>query len=431
MPNTAAALETQIRAHRLMQFPVAWSDELIFPYYHGLSLPNVVQSVAQMLGVNMGGVGLDSAVWGGPAPEGIGRVVLLLVDGAGYLWLKKLMNDDPEIAALIARLSGGKEMLPLTSICPSTTAVAMPTLWTGLSPAAHGMLGTVMYLREFSMLGDMLGYKPATGKHNDSTFEDWGKNPETFVAQRGLSEYLETEGIPTHLLTHYQLNGTGLSRILHRGVRHRYTHLGYGDVWLRLRALLQQTVGQRCVVTAYYPNVDSLAHAYGADNAFTRSEIKTILTQFAAILNEPSLKDGQTLVMILADHGHYDSLRPVDVWQDEHTAPLRDALRCGMGAEMRLPFVYVRAGKSAQVIQAIERHYADCLTWVEGEAALEAGLFGSEPPDPETVFRVGDIVLIPRLGWRVVEPTIDFPGVSLHGGLSDWEMLVPFLWHKI
>lgn len=81
----ADALEARIRANRLLDLPVPWAGELVFPHYGGLSIYNLAQSVAQVLGVELPpGAPLDEAVWGGSSPVGqVDRVVMFLSDGIG------------------------------------------------------------------------------------------------------------------------------------------------------------------------------------------------------------------------------------------------------------------------------------------------------------------------------------------------------------
>ncbi|NWG18354.1 MAG: alkaline phosphatase family protein [Chloroflexi bacterium] len=428
---TADTLESRIRANRLFDLPAPWADEIIFPYYNGLSLANVSQTIARLLGLDVPSAALlDAAVWGGSLPD-IDRVVLFLSDGLGYLWLKQAMADDPEIAALTGDLSDGRGPLPLTSIAPSTTVAALTTLWTGLNPAAHGMLGTRLYLREFAMLSNLLGYKPLNGSHPDGVFAAWGHAPETFVPVAGFGERLAGAGIATHLLLPKNLMGSGLSKILHRGIQHRHVHVGYSDLWLRLEDVLRATAGQRVYVSVYWPAVDSVAHAYGAYNRYLRNEIKYQLTRLRQTLDEPTLRDGRTLVLILADHGHSDVPREINLAQDEPARPIFDALRVGYGGENRLPFLYLRGGAPAAVVERLENAYADRLTWVESGAALAAGLFGTETPYAETPHRLGELVLIPRLGWQVSDNFARLDFLSMHGGLSDQEMLVPLLWKRL
>src|SRR5687767_12986388 len=86
LQETAAALEQKIRARRLMDIPGAWSGELIFPSYDGLSLRNIPHSAAALLNAPLkNSVPLDNSVWGGEFPsKPVNRVVIFLMDGMGY-----------------------------------------------------------------------------------------------------------------------------------------------------------------------------------------------------------------------------------------------------------------------------------------------------------------------------------------------------------
>lgn len=133
MPHSVAEqLETKIRNHRLIDFPVAWADELIFPYYDDLSLPNIAHSIANALGhpMEQSSPLLDD-VWQADVPSAK-RVVTFLMDGMGYQHLNMLMAEDDELRDAVTELNGGREVVPLTSVAPSTTAVALTSLWTGV-----------------------------------------------------------------------------------------------------------------------------------------------------------------------------------------------------------------------------------------------------------------------------------------------------------
>ncbi|MCB9452513.1 MAG: alkaline phosphatase family protein [Anaerolineaceae bacterium] len=431
--NLAADIESQVRARRTLSLPADWSDELVFPAYDGLSIRNVPHTIAQLLGATLPGLTpLDDAVWGGDSPAGaVDRVVVFLTDGLGYLWLRQMMAEDEEVRSLIGEITDGRGALPLTSIAPTTTVAALTTLWTGAGPAAHGIFGLRMYLRELSMLVNILSYKPAAGKLMNDVLADWKLPAESFVPVPGLAEVLAQHGIPTHLLLSYQLLGTGLSRILHRGVAHAHTHTGFSDLWPRLADVLAQTAGQRCCVSVYWPAVDSIAHHYGADNKYTRHEVMQELLNLRDVLNAESARDGRTLVLILADHGHHDAPQDIRLHQDERARPIFNAMRGGFGGETRLTHLYLRDGYKQAVINTIQEHFADGLTWADAETALAAGLFGTESPHSEAAHRLGDLTLIARLNWQISDNFLRFPLISTHGGLSDWEMLVPFLWKRL
>lgn len=430
---TATQLEAQIRANRIMSIPASWENEIVFPYYNGLSLLNVPQSVFDLLGLSRpNNTPLKNDVWGGQSFSGdIDRVVIFLSDGLGYKWLQQLIQDDPEIHDLVAEITDNHGPVPLTSIAPSTTTVALPTLWTGRSASQHGMLGTAVFLREVSMLSSVLYFKPLQGNHPMGVLSDWGIEPETFMPVPTVPEILNESQIPTHLLLHKNLLHTGLSRIMHRGVTHPHAHLGRTDFWLRFEELLTQTKGQRCYISVYHDAVDGLSHYYGAHNRYLQTEIKSQLRHLRDIITSDAIRDGRTMVMILADHGHHDVPNAVLLAEDDRAQPIWEAMRGGMGAEGRFSYLYLRDGHKQTVIDTIDRHFSDQLTWIEPQAALEAGLFGDGTPYVETHHRLGDLIVLSRLNWQLGDPTRNFTSISRHGGLSDWEMLIPLLWKQV
>ena len=434
---TAAALEARLRANRLLTPPTAWADELVYPAYDGLSLRNIPHTIAALLGAPLpASAPLDPAVWGGESPDGqIERVVVVLTDGLAYRWLIQFLQEDPALGDLVAAVTGGRGPVPLTSISPSTTAAALSTLWTGASPAAHGMTGYRVYLRELSMATIPLFFRPALGGQPNGSLEAYGLRPETFLPVPGLVGHLAAAGVPTHVFLRYDFLNTGLSRIIHRGLPPEggVAHANHADMWLRLRELLARTAGQRCYVNVYWEGVDTISHAYGSGNAYVRAEVREQMAGLAQILADPTVQDGRTLVLITADHGHADAPHTIDFQREERAAPIWNAMQGLVTGEQRLGFLHLRGGQRQTVIDCIEGEFADTLTWLDPAEALAAGLFGPEPPYAETIHRLGDLIVVPRLGWRVDDgvqlPT--GPLISVHGGLSDWEMLTPLLWTRV
>jgi predicted AlkP superfamily pyrophosphatase or phosphodiesterase len=429
MQAIADDLQAEIQAQQLLTVHAPWADEIVFPYYQGLSLLNVARTVLDRLGVSQL-LPLDDRVWGG-APPDVDRVVLLLTDGLGYLHLQDLIAQDNALAEDVAAITAGRGPVPLTSVAPSTTAVALPTLWTAQPAGVTGMAGTVMFLREIASLGDVLFFRHPAAPKGTTNLEDWGLEANQFVSQPSVADQLVAHGVETHLLLDKALAGTGLSRILHRGVANVHMHTGNIDLWLRFEDVLQQTRGQRCYVSAYWPVVDTLSHFYGARNRYLHNEIRWQMQNLRALLHNEAIADGRTLVMILADHGHVDVPNTVDLATNPAAQPLRDALRLSYGAESRFSYLYIREGYRQQAIETIETHFADQLAWMDGQQAIEAGLFGPGPRHPEIFHRVGDLIVLSRPGYHMIDSIRKGPTRSKHGGLSEYDMLVPFMWKVI
>lgn len=429
--TVAQQIETEIRGNRLLEFPVPWQDELIFPHYGGLSIYNTSQTIAQIFGIPAEHP-LDSAVWGDTPLDDIQRVVLIITDGLGYKLLNEYLEEDAALRDVVSDLTDGHGPLPLTSTAPSTTATALPALWTARTPMEHGMLGTTVFLRECGLLANLLHFAPEVGTHAQGALAQWGILPEIFVPVQGIGQLLLDVGVPTHLLLDKHLLGSGLSRILHRGIHHRHTHIGAGDTWMRLRDVLTETAGKRCCVNTYLPVVDALSHFYGMRTPYLHNEIKRQLTAMRDVLADEAVADGQTLVMILADHGHHDQTIQIAINENQ---TLHNAMRLPYGGDSRLTQLYLRQPEGRQqVIDTITQEYAGTLTWVDPQDAVEAGLFGKGEPHADLMHRLGDLIVISRLGANILDSRFElerYLPVSIHGGLSDWEMLVPFLWQRL
>jgi hypothetical protein len=263
------------------------------------------------------------------------------------------------------------------------------------------------------------------GRHRHEVLEEWGLDFDTFLPLETLAEALDARQIPTYLLLQKDLLGTGLSRIMHRGVYRAVRHYGYNDLWIELRDLLHKTRRNRCFVNVYWGALDGVSHLSGTVSEQSVTEIRCQITALRDTLLAKGVGDKRTLFMFAADHGHTPTPDYIDL--SEHP-PLAEALRCGPGGEGRFAYLYLRHDYRQSVIDYVAAHLGDQIATVIPSEALAAGLFGPEPPYSETGARLGDLALISRrevaVGDKPRRPTAS---ASRHGGLSDREMLVPLL----
>lgn len=427
--SLAAALERTILARRLMPIQAAWSDEIVFPHYDGLSIRNLAHTVVRLLDPKpptgrLGSAPLDPRLWEAVSGQ-TRRVVLFLTDGLGWRLLQDIMVEDATTAQAVADLQGDGVLVPITSIAPSTTAAALPSIWTGAGPAATGMVGTQVFLREFGVLASMLHFRPLAGQHRNDVLTDWGLKFDNFLPCETLGEALAARDIPVYMLLQKDLFGSGLSRLMHRGVTRALRHYGYTDLWIELRELLRKTRRNRCFVSIYWGAVDGVSHLFGTVTEQSVTEVRRQLTDLRDTLAADGIRDGRTLFMLVADHGHTPVPDYIDV--SEHL-PLVEALRCRLGGEGRFAHLYLRHDYRAQVAEYVATHLGDRVATVQPSEALEAGLFGPEAPYAESGPRLGDLTAIARAGVTLGDqPRHDHSSLSRHGGLSDREMLVPLL----
>jgi predicted AlkP superfamily pyrophosphatase or phosphodiesterase len=341
-----------------------------------------------------------------------------------------LIAEDAQIAEDVEAITEGRGILPLTSVAPSTTACALPTFWTARHPGTHGMLGTALLLREFASMVDMLGYSPAgaTAARAPFPLDGWGIPADHFIPVPSIAEQIAD--VPLQLLIGYGLFGTGLSRLMHRGVHQHHAYYSSSDAFPRLAEVMSQTRGQRCCVSMYLPTVDTLSHAYGYDALHVKREITGQIAGLRAVLDSEAVRDGRTLVMITADHGHYDAPIGIDMDKDERLKVVREAMRMPFGGDERFGYLYLREGTRAQVKEVFAEHFGDQLVAVDGDAAVAAGLFGTAA-HPEIFNRIGDLIVLPRPGVRLVDAARPLRAISIHSGLGEMEMLVPLLLKRL
>ncbi len=150
----------RIEQHRNPDLPL--DGDLTLPFYDGLSLVNIPGTITRLLGAPaFGSPPLDNSITselGGPYK----KVVFLLVDALGYFYLKDLIAADPNL--VWSDLAGRGVFSPITSICPSTTASALTTLWTGVAPASHGIIGYEMWAKEFGIIINNILHSPASAE---------------------------------------------------------------------------------------------------------------------------------------------------------------------------------------------------------------------------------------------------------------------------
>jgi hypothetical protein len=425
----AAELEQTILAHRPLDIDTPWASEIVFPHYAGLSICHLAHTVVRLIGEaesdrRLGASPLDERLWT-PLAGRVRRVVLFVTDGLGWRLLREIMAGDATTAQAVADLVGEGTLTPLTSIAPSTTAAALPCLWSGAGPAATAIVGTRALLREFGVLASLLHFRPLAGKHRNEVLEDWGLDLGAFLPVETVAEALGAQDVPTYILLQKDLYGSGLSRVIHRGVRRAVRHYGYTDLWIELRNLLHATRRNRCFVSVYWGAIDGVAHLFGTMTEQAVAEARCQLRDLRDVLLGPGVGDERTLFMLVADHGHSPVREHLDL--SAHP-PLAEALRCGLGGEGRFAHVYLRHDYRAGVRDYLREHLSDRVAALDPAEALRAGLFGPEMPHPETGARLGDLTLVAREGVVLDErPRQGAASASRHGGLSAREMLVPLL----
>jgi len=422
MTDLSSQILPRLEAHKIDPLPL--NDDLLLPFYEGLSLVNIPGTVAHLLDApDFGKPALDKTITqqlDGPYE----KVVLLLVDAMGDKLLQRLMKNEKD---LVWRKYFDRAIYsPLTSVCPSTTASALTTLWTGEAPAAHGIIGYEMWAKEFGMVMNNIHHSAATSRGDTGGLVRSGFEPQTFMGKPLFGTHLVQNNISASTFIHSSIAHSGLSVMQMRDVDVQ-TFRDEADLCVSLADYVNSRHGIREYIYVYYSDVDSLMHHYSAEDRRVTLQFDAFSKMFEkAFLNELSSTAAKdTLLIMAADHGSKTTPRDPRYDLTNHSE-LMDCFVMQPTCEHRLAFFYVKPGRVEAVRDYFKNTWPDDFIVIDSGTALEKGLFGKGPFPENVRDRLGDLIAV-SLGsaylWWAPTPN---HMAGRHGGLSRDEMLVPF-----
>lgn len=392
------------------------------PAYGGRCFADIPGAVVRLL-TGDGEGGLDRDVLG-DLDRRWTRVALVLVDAFGWSCAERHAEHP-----FLRRVAAEGRLARLTSQFPSTTSAHMTTLHSGLPVGETGIyewfqlepaLDRVIAPLLFSYAGD----------DERETLRASDLDPDTLYPATTVYERLAARGVSSSAVQHAAIAGTTFSRATLRGATVRPFEDGAG--WApRVAAALREPGGPAYVV-AYVDDVDATGHVHGPESdahvAAARGVLDTLETLAQAL---PA--DGETLLLVTADHGQVQVDPETTVFVNESLPELARHLRGGDDGRPLAPagsardlFLHVLPGHLDDAEWLLEDLLGDTAeVRLTGELVAE-GVFGAAGPRLRE--RIGDLVVLPGPGgtvwWR--EPgRFDMLFRGHHGGLSPAEMLIP------
>lgn len=422
MLDLTRSLLPELRARRLPGPAGAFA-----PAYDGLSIANLPAAVCAWLGappLPRAAPALDERIRAA-LPGPFRRVIVGVIDGLGLDLLQSALDSpDPDLQGWRDLAREGL-LAPLTSIVPSTTAAALVTLWTGATPAAHGVLGYEMFLKEYSLTANMILHAPAAYQGDVGSLARAGFDPRAFLPVPTLGPHLTGQGVSVYAYQHASIMQSGLSTMLFPSAVLRPA-LTFGDICYQVAARIQAEPAERAYHYFYWSALDDLMHRYAPQDVRVRREMAGLALHLGVFLRSLP-RDGQTLLLITADHGHIATPPHADFDLSQHPE-LTACLTLLPSGENRLPLVFLRSGREGDFLRYLETHWDGTFQSVSAREWIDSGWMG-EPAHrhPRLEDRAGDRVVIPPPGayWRWFERPVLLLG--RHGGLTETEMVPALL----
>lgn len=428
MSDLLPTLLPEITAHHLPGLDLG--EKAIHPAYHGYSLVNLPASICQWLGAPPFGAPPLHEKLHKALGSNYQNVILILVDGLGLEWFEQIRRSNPTLAHIWEGLLASATLAPLTSVVPSTTATALTSLWSGATPAEHGILGYEIWLKEYGVVANMILHTAISFYGDFDGLKRAGFNPETFLGVPTLGPHMQQHNIQPYAFQHRALANSGLSR-MHMQDVNVVPCRTLEDQWFNVQQVLRQEASQRHYLYVYWSILDELSHVFGADDprvaldfiSFSRS-----LADFLKALQAEKRHD--TLVLLTADHGHLPT--PRNPHYELHNHPeFLSLLTIKPTSENRLPYLYVKPGCDTRLQAYIDEQWPGQFKLIPAAQALQGGFFGSRGMDPRTPDRLGNWIAIPQDGAYWWWADNKNPLLGRHGGVSPTEMLMPLIGWQI
>jgi len=360
----------------------------IIPDYAGANVRGIVPA---LLGPASWSSGLPAWM---PEPVAASTsVVLLVLDGLGW----DQLQAHRELMPTVASMTGG----PIHTVAPTTTATALTSITTGLTPGEHGIIGYRVVLG--GDVVNMLRWSTADTAVRRS-------HP-----PRDVQPYEPFLGHTVPVVSPWELQNSAFSEAHLRGC----DPVGWRAASsVAVEARRQVEAGQRFVY-CYYGGIDKIAHERGF-GPYYDAELRAADALVADVL--AALPVGATL-LVTADHGQVHVGDRIVHPSDDLLADV--TLQSGEG---RFRWLHTRAG-AVESVRSIAAAQLGDVAWVATrEQMLDEQWFGPTMA-PAVRSRLGDVALVARepVSFHEDADSGPFELVCRHGSLTSAEVLVPLL----
>ncbi len=383
---------------------------MVRPNYENSSIINIVSSITGAIGADVSAhnplEGADLTIISKKQ-----NVIFIIIDGLGYNFLQG--QKETFISKNVIK--------KCTSVFPSTTATAITSFSTGLSPAQHAVTGWFVYLKELGVVSAILPFKPRYGGDPFSSAEI---SAEKIFKRSSIFNSIKRK---SYMLTNDTIINSDYTTFYSQGsVRVAYERDNIENFFSNLTTLITNISGDKFIY-CYWPSFDTLAHKKGIHSTTCSDHYYA----FTEALERFSCNIGHTDSIIIAtsDHGLVDSTKDEIINFDDHPA-LKDCLVLPLSGDPRAAYCYVKPHRSEEFESYIHKNLRDKCTLYRSRDMFEEGLFGPGEPDPRLFDRIGDYVLLPSDKYIATDSILGekpHPYTGHHGGLSEDEMYIPLI----
>ncbi len=317
---------------------------MIMPDYKRNTLYNLSCSISKSLGLGIGKY--DSKI-----ELKKDKTILILLDGFGK--------------NIVDRIGIKDHYEEFTSVFPSTTATALASLYTSMTPSEHGILGYTTYSRRYGIIHSLKYMLPEVSDPNLIKRISGKSMADMFGITSSIGKELRAKSKKSVFIVPTCIAGTEYSKAIYG----TSNYLEYRSIYDAIYLLKTSLNSNPDFLSLYIPHIDNMAHRYGPYAEPTLdagsdiySKIKKVVENYTSEYN----------VIITADHGFVEVSDYILIDQDLKMINSLDAPPYG---DARAIFM-----RSRNNMKFLEKKYKNFKVFDKSEI-LSSNLLGFENND--------------------------------------------------
>jgi hypothetical protein len=398
------------------------AEGLVKPIYADYSFGNIPDTIEFLLTGNRRGALLPPDCFGGeyPAP---GKVVLLFVDSFGWQFWQQYQARFRATSRVVEQGT----LTPISALFPSTTAASVATMNLGVLPSAHSLYEWNVYIPAYGEVIQSLAFAPL-GQGPDACLRKGYDPAAMLTARETLHQRLQRQGVRSLQFAHRSYARSAFNSIACVGAEVK-VHGTLAEALVQLKQALLGVDG-KALLGFYWAGIDTIAHLYGPGSPHHAAEIASFWRTFDEVMQDVTSQD--TLYLFTADHGHVYADAAETVFLNDRLPQLAGAISMSPTRNYIYPngsprdvFLHVRPDRRKWALEALHKALGDIALVMPVDEALAEGLFGPQPVSAELRRRLGDILILPRLGhfvWWHEKGIMGNRYYGHHGGLTPEEV---------
>lgn len=401
--------------------------ELRIPLYDSYCFSNILGTIKSLFNIDtINSLPIDVI---GKKNISSNKVVFFLIDAFGWSFYEKYKK----YSKFLLDIEKEGVVSKLTSQFPSTTTAHVTTALSGIPVYEHGLYEWFYYEKEADDIITAFLFKEARNNKNQS-LKDRNINPKSFLPDSIFKEFNKFKIKSTVYQPSYINNGE-YTKTMCEGARLK-GYEKYDDLFSNLAKDLYKNNNKEYYYV-YLPEIDSVAHEFGWKSKEFNDELIKLLNSFDNFY-ENIKKVNDISIIISADHGQIETDLNNKNYLNEILPEIKKYLKKNKNGDFMSPggycrdlFLMVEDKYLDRAKNIIKEKLKDSVYIFTYDELINIGFFKEDSKRLKD--RCGNLIIIPKGNdniWWYEKDIFEVFLKGVHGGLSPFEMEIPFLYYR-